>query len=102
MISRSGRRIKKPEVYTPQEEVEDDYAEDDYDSNLDDSDIDTDEEHGSEDDFTDDEMKTLTKTEISRISSSMMTMTKMRNFTLKKMKGIFRYGSRHRQPHRIQ
>ena len=53
MISRSGRRIKKPVIYSPEEELIDDYKEDEYDSDDDDSDIDTDDEIGSEDDYED-------------------------------------------------
>ena len=45
MISRSGRRIKKPEIYSPEEELIDDYDEDDYDEDDDNSDIDTDDEN---------------------------------------------------------
>ena len=44
MISRSGRRIKKPVIYSPEEELVDDYKEDEYDSDDDNSDIDTDDE----------------------------------------------------------
>jgi len=43
--TRSGRQIKKPEFYTPDENIvlEDDYATDEYDSDFD-SDIDTEDE----------------------------------------------------------
>ena len=48
--TRSGRQIKKPVFYQPEETVlEDDYATDEHDSDLG-SDIDTDEEYSSEDD----------------------------------------------------
>ena len=48
-ITRSGRKIKKPETYVPIEEVlEDDYADNEYDS-AGGSDIDTDEEECSSD-----------------------------------------------------
>tara|TARA_R110000782_G_scaffold50182_5_gene108916 strand:+ start:280 stop:534 length:255 start_codon:yes stop_codon:yes gene_type:complete len=48
-ITRSGRKIKKPETYVPIEEVlEDDYADNEYDSTGG-SDIDTDEEECSSD-----------------------------------------------------
>jgi hypothetical protein len=80
MLTRFGRHVKKPEVYVPVEIVEDDYAEDEYDN---DSDL---------------ESMTTTmrmKKGISKISSSRMTMTKMRNIRLKKMNTLFRYGSRH-------
>lgn len=53
--TRSGRQIKKPEMYTPEETVlEDDYATDEHDSDFD-SDIDTEdeEEYDSEDDSDD-------------------------------------------------
>lgn len=47
--TRSGRQIKKPELYQPEETVlEDDYAPEDHDSDIG-SDIDTDDEYYSED-----------------------------------------------------
>ena len=53
--TRSGRQIKKPQFYQPEETVlEDDYAPEDYDSDLG-SDIDTEDEYDSEDDEEDDE-----------------------------------------------
>lgn len=55
--TRSGRRVKKPELFKPTEEVVvDDYKEDEHDSDFD-SDIDTEEEYTSDDesDFDDDE-----------------------------------------------
>ena len=50
--TRSGRVVKKPEIYTPDEVVEDDFSESDYDSNDDCSDVEsirTDDESGQED-----------------------------------------------------
>ena len=48
--TRSGRQIKKPELYKPEETVlEDDYLPDEHDSDFD-SDIDTEEEYYSDDD----------------------------------------------------
>jgi len=50
--TRSGRIVKKPEIYTPDEVVEDDFSESDYDSNDDCSDVEsirTDDESGQED-----------------------------------------------------
>lgn len=57
MISRTGRIIKKPEMYIPNEKVEDDYGDDEYDTEDDGSDIETDEEYYSEDEseYNDDE-----------------------------------------------
>lgn len=54
--TRSGRQIKKPEFYTPDENVvlEDDYASDEYDSDFD-SDIDTEDESDDDEDDYDDE-----------------------------------------------
>jgi hypothetical protein len=53
--TRSGRQIKKPELYTPEEVVlEDDYAPEEHDSDIG-SDIDTDDEYYSEDDSEDDD-----------------------------------------------
>jgi hypothetical protein len=53
--TRSGRQIKKPVFYQPEETVlEDDYAPDEYDSDIG-SDIDTEDEYESEDDYDDDE-----------------------------------------------
>jgi hypothetical protein len=44
MITRSGRKIKKPELFQPTEtDLVDDYADDDHDTDFD-SDINTDEE----------------------------------------------------------
>ena len=49
-VTRSGRMIKKPDLYQPAEEVlEDDYADDEHDSDMG-SDIDTEDEYNSEDD----------------------------------------------------
>lgn len=54
-ITRSGRQIKKPELYQPEETVfEDDYSPDEHDSDIG-SDIDTDDEYYSDDDSEDDE-----------------------------------------------
>ena len=55
--TRSGRQIKKPELYEPEETTfEDDYAPDEHDSDLDlDSDIDTEDEYYSDDESGDDE-----------------------------------------------
>lgn len=48
--TRSGRQIKKPELYKPEETLlEDDYLPDEHDSDFD-SDIDTEEEYYSDDD----------------------------------------------------
>jgi len=48
--TRSGRQIKKPELYQPEEAIlEDDYAPEDHDSDLG-SDIDTEDEYYSVDD----------------------------------------------------
>ena len=44
MISRSGRRIKKPVIYSPEEELIDDYKEDEYDSDDDETSIEEEEE----------------------------------------------------------
>jgi|TARA_B100000287_G_scaffold151938_1_gene143684 hypothetical protein len=54
--TRSGRRIKKPELFEPTEtNIEDDYGEDEHDTDFD-SDIDTDEELYSDDDeYSDDD-----------------------------------------------
>jgi hypothetical protein len=55
--TRSGRQIKKPELFKPTEDVVlDDYAEDDHDSDLG-SEIDTEDEYDSQDDseFEDDD-----------------------------------------------
>ena len=53
--TRSGRQIKKPDIYHPEETVlEDDYASDEHDSDFD-SDIETEEEYYSDDDSDDDE-----------------------------------------------
>ena len=59
--TRSGRNIKKPELYQPEETVlEDDYNTDEHDSNIG-SDIDTEEEYNSEseDDYDDDDEGSL-------------------------------------------
>jgi hypothetical protein len=48
MISRSGRVIKKPEIYTPDEKVEDDYGDHEYDTEDEGSDIETDDEYDSD------------------------------------------------------
>ena len=53
--TRSGRQIKRPELYQPEETVlEDDYATEDHDSDIG-SDIDTEDEYYSEDDSEDDD-----------------------------------------------
>ena len=53
--TRTGRNIKKPELYTPEETVlEDDYTLEEHDSDLG-SDIDTEDEMYSDDDSEDDE-----------------------------------------------
>ena len=53
--TRSGRQIKKPQLYEPVETVlEDDYAVDEHDSDFG-SDIDTEDEYYSEDDSEDDD-----------------------------------------------
>jgi hypothetical protein len=53
--TRSGRQIKKPELYEPEETVlEDDYTEEDHDSDFG-SDIDTEDEYYSDDDSEDDD-----------------------------------------------
>jgi len=53
--TRSGRQIKKPELYKPEETVlEDDYLPDEHDSDFD-SDIDTEDEYYSDDDSEDDD-----------------------------------------------
>lgn len=53
--TRSGRQIKKPDFYQPEETVlEDDYAPDEHDSDLG-SDIDTEDEYESDDDDDDDD-----------------------------------------------
>lgn len=56
MFTRSGRKIKKPEVFVPTEEdLVDDYASDEHDTDFD-SDLDTeDEEEYSTDEDEDDE-----------------------------------------------
>jgi len=51
--TRSGRQIKKPELYEPEEtKFEDDYNDDEYDSEID-SDIDTEDEIYSDDESDD-------------------------------------------------
>tara|TARA_B110000483_G_C18000123_1_gene466957 strand:- start:580 stop:819 length:240 start_codon:yes stop_codon:yes gene_type:complete len=53
--TRTGRKIKKPELYTPENTVlEDDYTLEEHDSDLG-SDLDTDDEMYSDDDSEDDE-----------------------------------------------
>jgi len=53
--TRSGRQIKKPELYQPEEAVfEDDYSPEEHDSDIG-SDIETDEEYYSDDDSEDDD-----------------------------------------------
>lgn len=56
MITRSGRKIKKPTVFVPTEDVvNDDYGDDEHDTDFD-SELDTDdEEYSSEEDEDDDE-----------------------------------------------
>ncbi len=48
--TRSGRIVKKPERYEPNEKVEDDYKSDEYDSEDDDSDFSGDESESDDDD----------------------------------------------------
>lgn len=53
--TRTGRKIKKPELYTPEETVlEDDYTLEEHDSDLG-SDLDTDDEMYSDDDSEEDD-----------------------------------------------
>ena len=53
--TRSGRQIKKPELYQPEETVlEDDYSPEEHDSDIG-SEIDTEDEDYSDDDSEDDE-----------------------------------------------
>ena len=53
---RTGRHIKKPERYTPEETVlEDDYTNEEYDSDIVGSEIDTEEEIYSDEESEDDE-----------------------------------------------
>ena len=53
--TRSGRQIKKPEIYQPEETIlEDDYAPEDHDSDLG-SDIDTEDECYSDEESEDDD-----------------------------------------------
>jgi len=53
--TRSGRQIKKPQMYQPEEtNLEDDYATDEHDSDFG-SDIDTEDEYYSDDDSEDDD-----------------------------------------------
>ena len=55
MITRSGRKIKKPAAFVPTEDVvNDDYGDDEHDTDFD-SDIDTEDEEYSSDDDEDDE-----------------------------------------------
>lgn len=59
--TRSGRQIKKPELYLPEETtLEDDYASDEHDSDFG-SDIDTEEEYdsGDESEYDDDDEGSL-------------------------------------------
>ena len=53
-VSRSGRVIKKPEYYVPQEKPEDDFRDDEYDDD-DDSETDEDDSDEDEEDESDDE-----------------------------------------------
>ena len=54
--TRTGRHIKKPERYTPEESVlEDDYTNEEYDADDIGSDLDTDEEIYSDEESDDDE-----------------------------------------------
>lgn len=48
VVTRSGRRVKKPQLFEPVEDVVDDWGVDDHDSDID-SDIDTENEYHSED-----------------------------------------------------
>ena len=53
--TRSGRQIKKPDIYQPEETIlEDDYSPDEHDSDFG-SDIDTEDEYYSDDDSDDDD-----------------------------------------------
>ena len=53
--TRSGRQVKKPELFKPTETViEDDYAEDEHDTDID-SDIDTEDEYYSDDESDEDD-----------------------------------------------
>ena len=53
--TRSGRQIKKPQLYEPEDTVlEDDYSPDEHDSDLG-SDIDTEDEYYSDDESEDDD-----------------------------------------------
>ena len=53
--TRSGRQIKKPDFYQPEDTIlEDDYAPEEHDSDLG-TDIDTEDEYESEDDYDDDD-----------------------------------------------
>ena len=53
--TRSGRQIKKPDIYHPEETLlEDDYSPDEHDSDFG-SDIDTEDEYYSDDDSDDDD-----------------------------------------------
>ena len=57
--TRSGRQIKKPELYQPEETVlEDDYGSDEYDSDFG-SELDTDDEIYSDEDSDDDDEGSL-------------------------------------------
>jgi len=52
--TRSGRTIKKPELYTPQEVPEDDFKPDEYDDDNDDDDVEEDDEDEDEEDEDED------------------------------------------------
>lgn len=55
LVTRSGRKIRKPESFKPTEtKLDDDYNEDEHDSEFD-SDIDTEEEYNSDSDSDDDD-----------------------------------------------
>lgn len=54
VVTRSGRRVKKPRLFEPVEDVVDDWGVDDHDSDID-SDIETEDEYQSEDDDESDE-----------------------------------------------
>jgi len=55
LVTRSGRKIRKPDSFKPTEtKLDDDYNEDEHDSEFD-SDIDTEEEYNSDSDSDDDD-----------------------------------------------
>lgn len=54
VVTRSGRLVKKPQLFEPVEDVTDDWGLDDHDSELD-SDIETENEYQSDDESDDDD-----------------------------------------------